>query len=245
MKITYIQHSGFMVEFRECALIFDFYKGTLPSIRQDKKIYVFASHNHQDHFQEKIFNWQEIYPQIQYILSDDIQAEPAGNRVFIGPEKDLELEHIRIKTLRSTDEGVAFFVSVREGTGGQAVNIYHAGDLNWWHWEEEGPAYNREMEKNFKQALSPIEGAHIDAAFIPVDPRLENAYYWGIDWFMRHTDTALVYPMHLWRRYQVIDKLMEQPETKDYRDRIARLEKEDEGACHSGNDMIECENVRI
>ena len=239
MKITYIQHSGFMAECGNCVLVFDYYKGTLPSIRQDKKVYVFASHNHHDHFQEEIFGWEAIYPQIQYILSDDIQAEPAGNRVFIGPEEDLELEHIRIKTLRSTDEGVAFFVSVREGNGGQAVNIYHAGDLNWWHWEEEGPDYNREMEKNFKQALSSIEGAHIDVAFVPVDPRLGDAYYWGLDWLMRHTDTSLVYPMHLWGRYEIIDKLMKQPETEKYRERIVRLGTEDECACYSRNDMIE------
>ena len=73
-----------------------------------------------------------------------------------------------------------------------------------------------------------MENLHIDAAFVPADPRLEEAYLWGRDWFMRHTNTDLVYPMHLWRRYWVIDKLMEQPETKAYRDRIVRLGKEDE-----------------
>lgn len=228
MKVTYIQHSGFMVELEECVLVFDYYKGTLPPVSKDKKFYVFASHSHYDHFQEAVFGWEKEYPQIQYILSDDIQAEKAENRIFAGPEEELELGRIRIKTLRSTDEGAAFFVSVREGEDGQTRTIYHAGDLNWWHWEEEGTAYNQEMEKNFKQALAPIEGARIDAAFLPADPRLGEAYYWGLDWFMRHTDTALVYPMHLWRRYWVIDKLMEQPETAGYRDRIVRLGKEDE-----------------
>lgn len=228
MKVTYIQHSGFMVELNDHVLVFDYYKGTLPPVRRDQKIYVFASHDHHDHFQETIFDWEKDYPQIQYILSDDIQAEPAGNRIFIGPEADLELGQISIKTLRSTDEGVAFFVSVREEADGQAKVIYHAGDLNWWHWEEEGPEYNQDMEKNFKQAIVPLEGTHIDIAFVPVDPRLEEAYYWGLDWFMRHTDTDLVYPMHMWRRYWVIDRLMEQPETEMYRDRIVRLEKEDE-----------------
>ena len=36
-----------------------------------------------------------------------------------------------IRTLRSTDEGVAFVVHYAGKT------IYHAGDLNWWHWEGE------------------------------------------------------------------------------------------------------------
>lgn len=228
MKVTYIQHSGFMVELEECVLVFDYYKGLLPSVSKDKKLYVFSSHHHHDHFEHAIFEWEREYPKVSYILSDDIQAEAAGNRIFVGPDAELELEQIKIKTLRSTDEGVAFFVSVREGTDGRTRHIYHAGDLNWWHWEEEGPDYNREMEKSFKEALKPLENLHIDIAFVPADPRLEEAYFWGLDWFMRHTNTDLVYPMHLWRRYWVIDKLMEQPETKAYRDRIVRLGKEDE-----------------
>lgn len=226
MKVTYIQHSGFMVECEESVLVFDYYRGMLPPVSKDKSFYVFASHSHGDHFQQEIFDWEKDYPRIHYILSDDIQAETAANRLFLGPDEECGLGDLRIKTLRSTDEGVAFFVSVQDG--GQIRNIYHAGDLNWWHWEEESAAYNREMEQNFKKALLPMEGAQIDVAFLPADPRLEDAYYLGFDWFMRHTDTKRAYPMHLWRRYGVIDKLRSQPEAKDYRDRIVRLGKEDE-----------------
>lgn len=229
MKITYIQHSGFAVELDDQVLIFDYYKGKLPDFDRRKAVYVFASHRHRDHFRQKIFQWEEQYPRIFYILSDDISAEKAKNRIFLGPDEECEVEGIRIKTLRSTDEGVAFFVCCpRDDSVSRPYSIYHAGDLNWWHWEEEGQEYNREMEKNYKKALVPMEGVHIDAAFVPVDPRLGDAYFWGIDWFMRHTDTKLVYPMHLWRRYGAVDKLIRQPETADYRERIVRIGKEDE-----------------
>lgn len=228
MKVTYIQHSGFAVELRSQVLIFDYYQGTLPHYGKDKKIYVFASHSHHDHFQSVIFEWEEEYPDIRYILSDDIRAERSDNRIFLGPDADCNVDGIRIKTLRSTDEGVAFFVSVREKGSSQTINIYHAGDLNWWHWEEEGKDYNRKMREDYRRALAPIEGAHVDVAFVPVDPRLGQAYYWGLDWFMRHTDTACVYPMHMWGRYEILDRLMKQPETEGYRDKIMRLGEEDE-----------------
>ena len=39
----------------------------------------------------------------------------------------------------SPDEGVAWMVTVN----GQS--IFHAGDLNWWHWAEEDLAWNRNM----------------------------------------------------------------------------------------------------
>lgn len=228
MKITYIRHSGFAVEYEEYVLIFDYYKGRLPRFEKDKKIYVFASHSHHDHFQKEIFEWECEYPKIRYILSDDIRAERRENRIFLGPDESCEVDGIRIKTLRSTDEGVAFFVSVRSEVTSETKYIYHAGDLNWWHWEEEGEAYNQEMKENYQCFLAPLEGVHVDVAFVPVDPRLEDAYYWGIDWFMRHTDTELVVPMHMWERYEILDRLMAQPETEAYRDKIMKLGKEDE-----------------
>lgn len=223
MKVTYIQHSGFMVECEESVLVFDYYRGMLPPVSKDKSFYVFASHSHGDHFQQEIFDWEKDYPRIHYILSDDIQAETAANRLFLGPDEECGLGDLRIKTLRSTDEGVAFFVSVQDG--GQIRNIYHAGDLNWWHWEEEGPEYNEKMKRDYQAEIGTIEGEHIDLAFVPLDPRLEEAYGWGIDYFMRHTETIRLFPMHLWGGYKTIPRFIADPLSEDYRDRIVKIER--------------------
>ena len=222
MKITYIGHSGFAVEYEDVAFIFDYYKGKLPEFKNAGKVYVFASHNHFDHFTEKIFSWVSEYPEITYILSDDIEADgPAGYVKKIGPDQRMDVDDIHIKTLRSTDEGVAFFLSVN------GKKIFHAGDLNWWHWEEEGPLYNQFMKKNFLRAIEKIRGEHIDAAFFPVDPRLNKAYFWGIDWFMRETDTEVVFPMHMQNEQKrLYVKLMEEPKTEPYRHKIKQVEKE-------------------
>ena len=71
MKITFLEHSGYVVEERDKALIFDFYKGTLPEFSKRVKVYVFASHIHYDHFNKQIFEWEKWHPDIHYILSDD------------------------------------------------------------------------------------------------------------------------------------------------------------------------------
>ena len=67
IKITYLEHSGFAVECDDYVLIFDYYKGNLPQFDKDKKICVFASHVHYDHFKKKIFTWAEEYENIHYI----------------------------------------------------------------------------------------------------------------------------------------------------------------------------------
>ena len=48
-----------------------------------------------------------------------------------------------LKTLKSTDEGVAFLLNYIGNT------VYHAGDLNLWVWKEESREYNEDMEARF------------------------------------------------------------------------------------------------
>lgn len=219
MTVTYLYHSGFAVEFDDIALVFDYYKGELPETVKGKKLYVFSSHYHKDHFQRRIFDWAADYD-AAYILSEDIRAKgPEGRTVKVGKSQEFLADELQIKTLRSTDEGVAFFVRVK------GVTIYHAGDLNWWHWEEEGPAYNEKMKADYQKAIGMIEGAHIDLAFVPLDPRLGQAYGWGIDYFMRHTDTRRLFPMHLWGSYKTILRFLDDPLSEGYRERIVKIER--------------------
>ena len=130
MKITYLKHSGYVVEDAGRAMVFDYYEGNLPDFLEAVKLYVFVSHVHYDHFNPQIFQWKDQYPDIQYILSNDIEEKGFKEScTFVGPGQEVVLDGIKIRTLRSTDEGVAFLVQAGER------RIYHAGDLNWWHWE--------------------------------------------------------------------------------------------------------------
>ena len=72
MKITYIKHSGYLLESDQALLLFDFWKGTLPPLAPEKDLFVFVSHRHEDHFNPKIFNLAVSHPKIHFILSDDI-----------------------------------------------------------------------------------------------------------------------------------------------------------------------------
>ena len=138
---------------------------------------------------------------------------------YLAPRQELTLDGLSVRTLRSTDAGVAFLVETEGKT------IYHAGDLNWWHWEEESRVYNEMMKRNYRYEIGKIEGQAIDVAFVPLDPRQEEQYYWGMDYFMKHTDTKVVFPMHMWGHYEVWERLMENPEASSYRDKVMRITK--------------------
>ena len=55
MIITYLGHSGFLVETETAYFLFDYIRGTLPEFSEKKKLYVFASHAHKDHWNPEIF----------------------------------------------------------------------------------------------------------------------------------------------------------------------------------------------
>ena len=116
MKITYIHHSCFSVELDKCILLFDYFKGKLPEFNKDKKLYIFSSHSHYDHFDKSIFKIEKSNPNVTYILSNDINAHKADNRIFIGANERLSLDNMEVRTLESSDLGVAFIVKIENKT---------------------------------------------------------------------------------------------------------------------------------
>ncbi len=55
MKVTYLDHSGFLLELKDRYYVFDYYKGVLPPLDKEKEVLVFCSHCHGDHYNPKIF----------------------------------------------------------------------------------------------------------------------------------------------------------------------------------------------
>ena len=223
MKITYIHHSSFAVELDNCILIFDYFKGYIPDFNKNKKLYVFSSHSHHDHFNKAIFQIEKKHPNIEYILSDDIQVPGKENIKFIGANEKLSVDNLEIETLLSSDLGVAFIIKVENKT------IYHAGDLNWWHWEgENSPEENYNAERMFKDSVDKIDGVNIDLAFLPLDPRQGDYYYLGFDYFMKKTNTKIAIPMHLWGDYSLINTFIQSNHSLDYKDKIVMINHENE-----------------
>ena len=210
MKIQFIYHSCFTVELSGKVLVFDYYgEGDLPEYPVDSQIYFLNSHGHPDHFSRGILKLKDKYPAAEYILSKDIRLhdDEGGDWIHsVRADARYEIGELKIRTLKSTDIGVAFLVE----TDGK--KIYHAGDLNWWHWQGESKHWNNNMASNYKRSVNQISGETVDVAFIPLDPRLGNAYYWGMKYFLEQVSAKAVFPMHCWGQYEVCKKVKGQPE---------------------------------
>jgi len=209
-KIHYLYHSGFAVETSEHFLIFDYCldkagtekKGlndgivTPHEISVRKNPVVFVSHSHGDHYNPIVLEWQEYNDDIRYIFSADVSCN--GEKIHsLKPFEVLKLNDLSIETFGSTDQGVSFFITV------DGLTIFHAGDLNWWHWKEESTDEEvKKSEEDFLKEIQPIIGKKIDIAFFPVDPRLGSDYALGALRFMWLLKPSMLVPMHFGDKYE-------------------------------------------
>ena len=213
MEITYIGHSGFLVELSDYYFLFDYFEGELPTLDANKPLLLFASHFHQDHFNPEIFKKLEKQKLVYGIFSKDIFESRTPENMkkwFVAPEQSYEpLPEIKVETLRSTDKGVAFLVKTEEAL------LYHAGDLNDWVWEGQTEQERRSMTGRYQKEIKKLNGRKIDVAFIPLDVRQKKDYDRGILYFLENTETKKVIPMHFWKQPEIIEYfLKEHPEWK-------------------------------
>lgn len=202
MKITYLQHSGFAVEFDSFSVLFDVIRMPIPQL-STKKIYVFASHAHADHFSDVVFSLAEQYD-VTYIFSDDItltKQQKSHDVFFVSEGNDYDFADFHLKVFGSTDLGVSFYVKTKETT------LFHSGDLNWWHWYDDTPENNHAMEAQYKQYIEQLHGLPVHVAFLPVDSRLKDAYDYGLRYFIDNIHPDIVAPMHFWNDFESIKKL--------------------------------------
>jgi L-ascorbate metabolism protein UlaG (beta-lactamase superfamily) len=215
VRINYLFNSGFAVETEKHLLIFDYYMDSVEGgtknrangaigeedLKADKKIIVFSSHSHGDHFNPVVLNWASIRPDIRYILSSDIDLKEKNDRISImSAYEELNLEDIYIKAYGSTDLGVSFLVKV------EGINLFHAGDLNWWYWWDDTEEEIKKAESWFKEEIERMKGEAIEIAFFPVDPRLEHNYCAGGEYFINAMKPEIFIPMHFGENYAITEQ---------------------------------------
>ncbi len=207
--LDYLGHSGFLAETNRCLLLFDYYRGDLfPLLEKkplEKPLYVFASHVHPDHFNPEIFSLIKSPRAVSYLLSSDIRTQcsvPSGTDIrFLDPDQTCTVPGLgMVRTLRSTDQGVAFLIDSGN------VSLFHAGDLNWWNWEGEDPEWLADQERVYKQEIEKLSGIQLDAAFVVLDGRLGDRFADGMNWFLSVCSPDYVLPMHFWEDRDVIER---------------------------------------
>ena len=208
IKITHLDNSGFLVEFPDVFLVFDYYIDPAHNVKKalehhpDKPVIFFVTHIHEDHYNKDIFNLGQSHKRI-YVLPDELPSRDVRDDIpadWMHPGDDVTIGDIDVKAFGSTDRGVSYLVTMPDG-----FTVFHAGDLNCWHWDEESTS--REIAKA-KESFSVIvnriasEVPDVDVAFFPVDVRQGANCAAGAEEFLSAINVKYFFPMHFKGSYE-------------------------------------------
>lgn len=210
ITVTYLDHSGFAVRIPDALLVFDYYRDPSHALHKlltkypDTPVVFFVSHHHHDHFSTGIFEMAQNHRRV-YVVSNDVPAKNIPSTLEVagmsaGDVIDRLPGDITVKAYHSTDEGVSYMVTLPDGK-----KIFHAGDLNDWHWQDESTPREVEVAENyFKRVLHRIaeENPEVNVAMFPVDARLGTDYARGARLYLQAVKTANFIPMHFGGKYQ-------------------------------------------
>lgn len=218
MKLTYLYHDCFLLEFEKCYVITDYFSGVKINptslLNNNKPCYVLVSHHHKDHFSPEIFSWASFLPNVIYIISSDVASlsrhffnkdsiYKGHNKVdekkvtVLRPGDTFKDSNISVTAFGSTDIGNSYVIEA------EGKRIFFAGDLNAWTWREESsPEEVNEMLNGFQAILRNIKShfKNFNIAMFPVDPRMGNDMLEGALIFCNEFKVDHFIPMHfeLW-----------------------------------------------
>lgn len=197
-EIRYLQNSGWVVKTARYVLVFDYVEAiagveSMPSDlapvldqQDERKVIVFASHSHADHYSPSIGAWAKDRADIHYVIGWEGAGLP--NAHVLGARQKRVVAGVNVMTTASTDAGVGFLVTV------DGLTLYHAGDHARWT-DKSGHAFEAEVR------WLAANGAQIDVAFLPIatgaacEPR--PSIWQGALYTAETLKPRVIFPMHV------------------------------------------------
>lgn len=204
-KLYFIHHSTYLFRGEECWMLFDYYTKAPKIIEylkqnSDIPLYIFSTHSHGDHYNPDVFSvFTRHQGGVHFIfheeLRDKVPTSYADKVLFLDTGETSSTQHFRVKAYGSTDLGGSFLITLKEH-----YTLFHAGDLNNWHWNQEASTeYIRLYETQWVQELTRIvtDAPQIELLMFPTDLRLGPDYLKGLKQFIAKIPTKALAPMHL------------------------------------------------
>jgi L-ascorbate metabolism protein UlaG (beta-lactamase superfamily) len=209
MKITFLENSGFMVVTDKAVIIFDYFHDPANKVvkelehKPELPVVFFVSHHHSDHFNNEIFNLGQNHRR-EYVISNDVRGIADTDLPIQWMSRGDIVENLpgisKVEALGSTDEGVSFALTLPDGK-----KLFHAGDLNCWHWKEENtPGEVKKAVNLFETQVDRIATLYpeFDVIFFPVDARQGRDTAMGAAIFIDKIKVKNFFPMHFGGDYR-------------------------------------------
>ena len=211
--VCYFYQSSFTVALDKTLMVFSYRQTDRPQLTQDQwlgdkdfkgfnNILVFVPNASAEHLDPVIFDWKQSFP-ITYIMPQEAaKTAPRAANVRVCREDDaFSVGQSAVNVYGSTDAGVSFLAQA------EGINVFHAGDLNLWHWREENSL--REIARSealFYEKTNRIPKNKIDICMFPLDPNQGGLYDAGANHFIMALKPKVFFPMHFAARAEIANE---------------------------------------
>jgi len=213
----YLGNCGWAIKTKNNLLIFDYYdrgwdpakpllaNGHLnPRELAGQKVTVFVTHDHEDHFSERIFDLRQEVSDLTYVFGFLPEDDRGLSFEYMGPRESGKIGDIEVITIASNDAGVGFFIIV------DGLEIYHAGDHAGWR-EGEKAGFTQEIDflaqytSNVDLAFINVTGCHVRDTVV----LLESTLY-----TVEKLSPEVLVPTHGSQTEYVYRRIAEKPEIR-------------------------------
>jgi len=178
-----------------------------PYIDPKKRVLLFSSHSHPDHFNPKV---KEIVREIRnsrFIFSDGVfdffpdYTKGIENKCHpMKPGDCIDIEGTKIEAMPSTDIGLSFFIEHK------GIHLFFPGDLALWLWDGLDKDTKREISETFNGITQEIKKRRTDILFVVTEPSLREIGWGGAVDAVKCVMPDLTIPIHLHQQLSWIYK---------------------------------------
>ncbi len=211
--VTYFYQSAFTVLMKKTLMIFSYRQTGLSQLAENQRlsekdfqgfnnILVFVPNSSAEHHDTAIYEWKRSFP-ITYILPQEAaKVAPHVANIRVCREGDhFSIGHCDITVYGSTDAGFSYLASA------EGITVFHAGDLNLWHWREENTLKEiSRAESLFYEKVSKLPRDKIDISMFPLDPNQGGFYDAGANHFIMTARPRTFFPMHFGTRAEIANE---------------------------------------
>jgi L-ascorbate metabolism protein UlaG (beta-lactamase superfamily) len=195
--VWYLGHCGYAVRTQHHFLVFDYQEKrdgqalrvrparasldggwVVPDEIRGRRVRVFASHSHSDHYDPVVLEWRKTVPDIQYFYGWRV-SEDTTLHCLVGPRAEWKADGMEIATVNSHHSGVPEVAWLVEVDG---LVLYHNGDCQ--------VEYAKDLPHLQARAN------RVDLAFVPRVAGAAEHYGRQNAEFFRRFHPRAVFPMH-------------------------------------------------
>jgi len=213
VQVTYFYQSAFTVALQKTLMIFSYRQAGVEPLAKEQwlsdrdfqgfnNIIVFVPSASAAHHDKAIYEWKQSFPFTYIMPQEAAKLAPRAANVRVCREGDsFSVGHCDVTVFGSTDAGLSFLAAA------EGVRVYHAGDLNLWHWREENTLRDiAKSEGAFYEKVAQIPKNIIDISFFPLDPRQGGFYDAGANHFIMAARPRVFFPMHFGQRLEIANE---------------------------------------